>query len=408
MMQIKPTLKWLLFYGLAYLGAFMALLSPITVTLALRIGDLQPTNKTAILSVILGTGAFAALISNPIFGRLSDRSTLKLGRRRGFIIIGTILATSLLLILPLFTTIWVIAVVWILVQITYNIALSALSAVIADQVAEDFRGTAAAAQGLGGTLGVLIGVSLASAFNQQPILSFGVPAVVGGVLVLLFGFSMSDTPSTTQVKKEAIVHQVLASFSFNPFKSLDYTKSLLARFMLLVGTGLVTSYQVYFMQDQLGWSRSKTAAMIVIITIVGGALGVLGNVLSGVLSDKYGRRKIFLLVSAILFSLATLVLAFFNSFAVLIVVVVMLGWAQGVIGTLAYAITTLVLPDQQQTGKWLGIANISATLPQSVAPAIAPLFLAIAGPNNYTALFIAAAVIELIGGWLVYQIKTVK
>ena len=47
--------------------------------------------------------------------------------------------------------------------------------------------------------------------------------------------------------------------------------------------------------------------------------------------------------------------------------------------------------------KDLGVFNIANALPQSIAPAVAPLFLAVGGPNNYVSLFVAAALFAGIG-----------
>jgi hypothetical protein len=60
----------------------------------------------------------------------------------------------------------------------------------------------------------------------------------------------------------------------------------------------------------------------------------------------------------------------------------------------------------------MGIFNIANSLPQSVAPAIAPFFLALgaAGSDepNYTALFIAGGVLAAIGAVLIAPIRAVK
>ena len=62
-------------YALAYVGAWLALLTPILVTLALRVQELVPGNAANALSVILSVGALFALFGNPLIGRLSDRTT---------------------------------------------------------------------------------------------------------------------------------------------------------------------------------------------------------------------------------------------------------------------------------------------------------------------------------------------
>jgi hypothetical protein len=74
------------------------------------------------------------------------------------------------------------------------------------------------------------------------------------------------------------------------------------------------------------------------------------------------------------------------------------------------ALVTDVLPDKEgAAAKDMGVFNIANALPQSLAPAAAPLFLAIGGDgSNYTALFIAAAIAAALGALTVIPIKKVR
>ena len=75
----------------------------------------------------------------------------------------------------------------------------------------------------------------------------------------------------------------------------------------------------------------------------------------------------------------------------------------------APALAAAVLPEGgKEAAKDLGVLNIANALPQSIAPAIAPIFLAIGGGGNYTALFIAAAVFALFGALSIQPVKGVR
>src|SRR5207237_148619 len=69
-------------YVLAIVGLWIALLTPASVTLALRVADLDPAGKASSLALVTGVGAIFAMVSNPVFGRLSDLCTSRWGRRR--------------------------------------------------------------------------------------------------------------------------------------------------------------------------------------------------------------------------------------------------------------------------------------------------------------------------------------
>jgi hypothetical protein len=66
-----------------------------------------------------------------------------------------------------------------------------------------------------------------------------------------------------------------------------------------------------------------------------------------------------------------------------------------------------VLPDPDNAAKDMGIFQIANTLPQSLAPVVAPAFLAIGAiqGGNYPALFIAASVFALLGAVAIMPIR---
>jgi hypothetical protein len=72
------------------------------------------------------------------------------------------------------------------------------------------------------------------------------------------------------------------------------------------------------------------------------------------------------------------------------------------------ALLTEVLPDRERdAAKDLGILNITNALPQSVAPALAPVILAASG-GDYGVLFLAAGCIALAGSIAILPLKRVR
>ncbi len=83
-------LGFIIAYAAAYFGSWIAILTPVVVTLALRIQQINPAGKAASLSLVLGVGAIFALLANPVFGKLSDRTRSRFGMRRPWLIAGVI------------------------------------------------------------------------------------------------------------------------------------------------------------------------------------------------------------------------------------------------------------------------------------------------------------------------------
>src|ERR1700748_3700369 len=76
-------------YTAAYMSTALLFLAPLLVTLALKVDSLVGLRRApASLALVAGTGALVAMVGNPFFGRMSDRTASKLGMRRPWMIIG--------------------------------------------------------------------------------------------------------------------------------------------------------------------------------------------------------------------------------------------------------------------------------------------------------------------------------
>src|SRR5947199_9543200 len=77
--------------ALAQVGLFFALLTPVMASLAIKVQSLVGAdNAVAALGTVSSVGAVAAFLANPVFGRSSDRTTGRLGRRRPWLVAGSL------------------------------------------------------------------------------------------------------------------------------------------------------------------------------------------------------------------------------------------------------------------------------------------------------------------------------
>jgi MFS family permease len=123
---MRVSWRFVLIYALAYTGTWVALLTPVLVTIALKVRQLTPDEAAANHSLVLSIGAFFALASNPFFGRLSDRTTSRFGMRRPWLIGGVIGGAAALLIVARAETIPTVLIGWCLAQLSFNAVLAAL------------------------------------------------------------------------------------------------------------------------------------------------------------------------------------------------------------------------------------------------------------------------------------------
>src|SRR3954454_6471251 len=119
----------------AQLVFFIALLGPAIVGIGLKVQSVVPlAQQTSAVGVIAGFGALFAVIGNVLFGRLSDRTTSRFGRRRPWIIGGTVVMTIAFVVMALGQTVPVITAGWCLAQLGANATLAPFIATISNQV----------------------------------------------------------------------------------------------------------------------------------------------------------------------------------------------------------------------------------------------------------------------------------
>ncbi len=104
---------------------------------------LGDANKDVNLALVVIWGTLVAVVVNPLIGAISDYATFRMGRRRPFLIAGTVF-NVVVLVLFAFAPRWfsstalliTFIILFLLLQFTNNIANSPWSAIIADNVPE--------------------------------------------------------------------------------------------------------------------------------------------------------------------------------------------------------------------------------------------------------------------------------
>jgi MFS family permease len=155
-----PAVSWgfISRYTLAFIGTNLLFLAPLLVTLPLKVNALVGIDQApSSLALVAGTGALLAIFANPFFGKRSDRTTLRMGMRRPWMILGLVGGSVGILIVALAPTIPVVVVGWCIAQLSFNALLAAQVAVIPDQVPIPQRGL------VSGLVGVCLPVASVSA-----------------------------------------------------------------------------------------------------------------------------------------------------------------------------------------------------------------------------------------------------
>lgn len=389
------------------LGIWIAILTPANVTLAVRIGQVTPQNKAAALGVVAGIGALLALLGAPLFGRLSDRTASRIGRRRPWILGGILGTFASLMLVATAPTIVLVGIGWCLAQASIAAAYAATTALVPDKIAVEQRGFVSGLLGLTIPVALVIGVGFAQLFPVNSIWIFLVPSVIGVVLCLAFVLTIHDSDQPAPDIPSLRLTELVRSYWINPARFPDFGWVFTSRFLIYMGYATLLAYQVYYLQEHLGRSPKEVTTLIFYVVLAMGAASLITAVPGGRWSDRLGRRKPFVFGSAATMAIGLLGVSLAQDFTTFLIMATVVGLGKGLFLGVDLALVSQVLPNPQDTAKDMGIFNIANTLPQSLAPFLAPLILAIGSTtdSNYTLLYLVAAGFVLVGAVAVYMVR---
>ncbi len=369
-------------------------------------------HKGVALTGISVLGALVAIVVQPASGALSDRVTLRWGRRRPFILVGSLGDAVCLFGLTLAGSYGALIIPYCALQICSNTAEGAYQGMLPDQVPQEHRGRAAGYYGLA----VFIGTALGFLLTGQLIavghirLALLVVAVVVIAAMLATVLLVPDAPASGRMpsRREAW----LGIFSFRPREHPDFTWLLASRLLVLMGiTGLTDFAQFYIkatfypghgshLANQAAGSTSVLLAVVVLCAVV-------VTLPAGRLSQRVGRR-VLVRAAAWLGAVGTLLLIPANSLVWVYVVGILVGSAFGILLSVDWAFVADLVP-KGQSGRFMGISNLATAGAGILATIVAGPLLDFGNGlhhnSGYPMIFGFFAISLMVGGWLVWRVR---
>ena len=301
---------------------------------------------------------------------------------------------------------------WILAQWGWGTVLGNLQNSTADRLPESQRGKVAGLTGFATQVAPVIGVIATIGVTGNALLLFLIPGLVGVVLVTLFVTLVHEDDSRKLPREHIGLSGVLRKYVYNPKKYPDFSWNWAGRFLFYFGLTLNTTFTSYFFAERLGVSITEISGVIGTL----GAIGVLavtaGALGGGFLSDRFRRRKVFVLLGGAIMAVGMVVMALSGTLPVLFAGSLIVSLGIGLFSAVDMALLLDVLPEKTtDAGRFMGITGFATSIPQAAAPFIASWILLIGvtgAAKNYTLLFLVAAALVLVGGLVILRIRSVR
>jgi MFS family permease len=412
--------RWVGLFGLAWLGIWMAQLTPIQLLLPEQVeaqrGAGDWVGNVMAYGVISGIAGVFALVAYPLTGALSDRTTSRFGRRRPWIAVGTLLFAVSLLVLGVQTGMTGIGVWWTLALIGFCVLTAALTATISDQVPVYQRGYVSAWISAPQAIGTILGLVLVTTVFTGRVRGYAAVAVLLLVLVAPFLVGTRDAalpPGSARASRQKFsqrdrppfsLRRLAAGFWISPRQFPDFGWTLLSRTLVNFGNAFGTTLLLYFLKYHVKAANPDDA--LIILSLIYMFFVIAASLYLGRLSDRVGRRKVFVIAASASQATAALLLAFVPQLTVAMVGAGLLGLGYGCFLSVDQALATQVLPDPATHGKDLGIMNIATTVPQALAPLLGAAIVAYAG--GFGVLYLIAGLTSLVGALAVVPVRGVR
>ena len=376
--------------------------------------------KNTYLGGLTFAGLILAMVVQPLAGGLSDGTRLRWGRRRPWILMGTLFALVFLAGMALAEDFLGLLVAYLLLQFASNSAHGPAQGLIPDLVPEKERGLASGIKNLFDMLGLVVASLVAGQLtgHDSPALAF---IVIGAVLmasalgtVLATSEKRGTGPGGPSASREQLaktrskltLRSLRNLFSVDFRRYPNYTWLILSRFLILLGVYAVQGFAQYYVRDVLRVSNPAE--------VTGNLLAAIGLPLTllvfpaGLLSDRLGRRRLNLLAGALI-APSIFLLVFARNVPALLTFGGVIGMGTGIFLSANWALATDLIP-QEEAGKYLGFTNLATAGSGAAARLAGPL---IDGLNalrpgaylGYPSLFLLASASVLLGTLLALRIR---
>jgi MFS family permease len=359
----------------------VALMTPAVLLLSFKMIEIDPHGYTSSYGLVSGIGALFALIGNPLGGAISDRTNISFGRRRTWIVIGTLIGSASLFWVGSSTEIWQVVVGWSIAQLFFNFSIAAYSALIPDQVDVSKQGTASGIVGMLLPISMAVGMILMMVLTSVPTIEkWALLSILGIVGPIISVFFIQDGKIELQQKPKLNLGlgERLSKVFPNPRNHPAFIWAMASKFLLMMGY-CSTLYLTIMLVNRMGFSEAQATQSVGVINLLSMVAMALTSIFGGVLSDRFGKQKPFLYWSAIIMALGVLTYAFIPQYMSYVIASVIIGFGYGCFSAVDMALVARILPNKEDSAKDFGLMNTANALPQSIVPAIAPVLLGIGG-----------------------------
>ncbi|HEU0235070.1 MAG TPA: MFS transporter [Candidatus Limnocylindrales bacterium] len=304
-------------------------------------------------------GVIISVLVQPTVGAISDYTVSRWGRRKPWIVIGTLLDFVFLLGIAYANTILALAAFVALLSFSTNIARGPFQGYVPDLVPARQVGTASALVGLMQVLGNVTGfmaANAAAALNNLPLALLAVAIVEFVTMVSVVWRVGNGAPpkpregrSWLAITREAWGTDILQERSF--------VWLVASRLFFLMGGGILFNLVIAYLNQVFGLGQEEAAGVNTILLVIVVIANVIAVIPAARLSDRIGRKPV-IYASCLIGGIGIGLAALAPIVPVAIVGAAFFGVSAGMFLSVDWALMTDIIP-KASAGRFMGISNVA-------------------------------------------------
>jgi MFS family permease len=372
------------------------------------------------IGLITTAGVVIAIVVQPTMGAISDHTRSRLGRRKPYILAGTIMDLVFLSFAAwAFWTqsYWAFVAAVALLQFSSNFAQGPYQGYVPDLVPGRQVGIASGLLGAANIAGNLIGPGLAILFVAVlpgalgfPEITLGLFACIGLVEVVTMLVTVLFVPDRSAPPTERPFRErALSAWGTDLLAHQDYVWLLISRLFVLTALVSLQAFAVFFLENAHAMEPDRAQASQFPIIVTVGIAALLSAVPGGWISGRVGRKPVLYVAIGLGIAGATTI-AFGPEYWMVVAAAAPVGICSGVFLGVDWALMTDIIP-KAESGRYMGISNIAVASAGPIASTVGGLVvflvsLAALGPEvAYRAIFVVMAFELALGAWALRRVR---
>jgi MFS family permease len=343
----------------------------------------DPLEVGRILFLLSIPVAVISILIQPTVGSISDYTVSRWGRRKPYIVIGSVLDVVFLAGIALSSSILMLGAFAALLAVSTNIARGPFQGYVPDLVPEKQVGLASAMVGLMQILGNVTGfvlVTVAVLLGRIEVAIFAVAIVELVTMVAVVARVGEGQPPKPRNGKSwgTIAREVWGT---DVLKERSYVWLLTSRFFFLMGGAVLVNLIITYLKQTHGLSEdaSNSTNLVMLVTIV--VANVLAIIPSARLSDRIGRKPV-IYASCVIGFVGIALAALAPAVPLAIVGGALFGASAGTFLAVDWALMTDIIP-KASSGRYMGLSNVATASAGVLAVAIGGTLMdSVGGPTG--------------------------